>query len=464
MRSLNSLIWRNLSAHGLRSILTILAIMLGVAMVLAASIVGQAASKSAAQLSQQRPVADLHLFSRGDTPLQETTLDTLRSFPGIDRLSPSLRVQAALVPDAVGLSQGEIPKHIPLSLIGVEPRVFADLHRPRLADGAFLDRPDTIVMPMQITTQYGWHIGDQVMLIAPEDKQETLPTGQTMTLTISGRIEFKQSITALADETVAYIPLPVAQRLAGLLGQIDQVDIVLDSGLDVNRIKTKLEKQLGSEIVLARAIAGEGVMGNVLLVQAGLAIVGLIILFAAGFVILNAFAMSITGRRQEIGALRALGMTRRQILITVLIEAGLLGSVGTATGLLIGLGLARGVMLIMGTLQDIPFDAPWWGVTVSALMGLAVTMIAALQPARQASRISPITAIRSEATASAGWYVRAGGRAGIWLSTFLLIGLIAYGLLGRPNIATALPVMVIGQATLLGAAVLLLPALIAPLT
>jgi putative ABC transport system permease protein len=229
-------------------------------------------------------------------------------------------------------------------------------------------------------------------------------------------------------------------------------------------------------MVLAAAIVGQAAsrqatqladqprMGNVLLVQAGLAVVGLIILFAAGFVILNAFAMSVTGRMREIGALRALGMTRRQVMRGVLAEAGLIGSIGTVAGVLIGLGLAWAMMQAMGTLKEAPLTVPLWGLPLSTLMGLAVTLIAALQPAWRASRVSPIVAARPEATAAAGWYVRSGGRVGAAILGLLLPGLAAYGLLARPDVFTAQAVMVVGQAALLGATVLLLPAVIDPVT
>ena len=68
MRSPLSLVWRNLTAHPLRSTLTALAITLGVGMVLAASIVGQAASTSASELSEQGPRVDLEVFARLGPP------------------------------------------------------------------------------------------------------------------------------------------------------------------------------------------------------------------------------------------------------------------------------------------------------------------------------------------------------------------------------------------------------------
>lgn len=126
------------------------------------------------------------------------------------------------------------------------------------------------------------------------------------------------------------MPLKTAQTLAGPSEQIDRVEIVLCSGadVDVEQAKSGLAQQLGADLVVVRAEAAIGTFSTAVFVQGGLVIVGIIILFAAGFVILNAFAMSVTARTREIGALRSLGMTRRQVLRSVLMEAGLLGLSG----------------------------------------------------------------------------------------------------------------------------------------
>ncbi|MFQ5578842.1 MAG: FtsX-like permease family protein, partial [Anaerolineae bacterium] len=176
------------------------------------------------------------------------------------------------------------------------------------------------------------------------------------------------------------------------------------------------------------------------------------------------FAMSITARTREIGTLRALGMTRRQVIRTVLLEAGVLGLTGIVAGVLVGLGLAWGVMRLMDTLDDAPVAAPGWGLTFSALMGLTVTFASALGPARRAGRVSPLVAARPETTLAVNWYIRYGGRLGAWILALALVGVTACGFIFRPDALTAQIVMIPAQAALMGAAILLLPALIAPLT
>jgi putative ABC transport system permease protein len=443
MRSLNALIWRNLTAHALRSILTALAITLGVAMVLAASIVGQAAGRSASELADERPRVDLEVFSRDGAPFDDSVLDTLRTSPDVERVSPSLRVEAESI-------DPEISK---LTLLGVDPESYAALHEPELAGGAFLDQPDTVVLPMVITIDNHLHVGDEITLKAGD---------RVVALTVAGRLKMESEGVGVGQSPTAFVPLNTAQTLAGVSGQIDRVEVVLRPNTDANQVKADLAQQVGTDLVVVRAEVVGGAAFNTMLVQGGLAMVGLIILFAAGFVIMNAFAMSVAGRTREIGALRSLGMTRHQVLRTVLAEAGLLGLIGAVLGLLVGVGLAWGVMRVMGALGDAPFVVPWWGVVFSPLLGLAVTLVGALQPAWRASRISPLVAVSPETRITSGWYVQSGWRVGIVLLLFLPI-FAAYGLIARPDIWTAMAVTGLGMAALLVATVLLLPSLVTPL-
>ena len=249
-------------------------------------------------------------------------------------------------------------------------------------------------------------------------------------------------------------------------------------------VLTVLSIASGVAMVLAAAIVGqaasrqaerlsesERVMGNVVLVQAGLALVGLIILFAAGFVILNAFAMSVTGRTRELGALRALGMTRGLgrdgVMRLVLGEAALLGLAGTCLGLAAGLALAWAVMRAMGTLESAPLVVPAWGVALGACMGLGVTLGAALGPAWMAGRVSPLAAARNEAPGAAGRTARRGAvdglaRAGGTLLAVAVAGSVVYGLAGRPDVWAAQAAVMPAQAGMMLGAALLLPSLVGP--
>jgi len=217
---------------------------------------------------------------------------------------------------------------------------------------------------------------------------------------------------------------------------------------------TGLAISLGVGMVLAAAIVGQaagrqvdqlssqGVMGNTLFVQAGLAMVGALLLFAACFIILNAFGMSLAQRMHDIGTLRALGATHHQVRRIILAEAALLGLAGAAGGIAVGVGLGWGVMQAMGTLKDAPLQVPWWGLALSSTVGLAVTVAGALQPAWHAGHVAPITAIRPVAALASGrratW--QRAGRWGAALIAMAMIGAVALGALARPAPRQRVPV------------------------
>jgi putative ABC transport system permease protein len=131
--------------------------------------------------------------------------------------------------------------------------------------------------------------------------------------------------------------------------------------------------------------------------QLGLNFFSVVTLFVGSFLIYNAFAMTVVERTREIGMQRAIGMTRGQIILGVLLEASILGAVGAFVGIWGGLLLARGLVVFMSSFtgQTIEQVSATPETMLRAFaVGVTVTIIAALAPAWQASRISPLQALR----------------------------------------------------------------------
>ena len=186
-----------------------------------------------------------------------------------------------------------------------------------------------------------------------------------------------------------------------------------------HRLRTTLSTlavALGVAVTLATSVIRAGIESGIQetvgesvafvsdMVSIGLGIAGVMILAAAGFLIFNAFDMAVTERRRQIGALRALGMTRRQATRLVLIEALAIGGLGSGLGLVTGPLLGRGILAGMraagfevGAGHASPSSA-----LLGLTMGLTVTLASAWLPARRAARISPLTALRSETVTDLG--------------------------------------------------------------
>ncbi len=150
-----------------------------------------------------------------------------------------------------------------------------------------------------------------------------------------------------------------------------------------------------------------------------LLLVGVMVTAAAGFLVFNAFAMTITQRQKQIGALRSLGMTRRQVMGLVLVEALIVGGLGTLLGLVVGPLLGWGVYALFRAF-DVTFNVSGQGVIapfsllVAAGLGLGVTLLSVLIPAWWAARVSPLLALRPEVRAGTarspkGWGFLGGG-------------------------------------------------------
>ncbi len=185
--------------------------------------------------------------------------------------------------------------------------------------------------------------------------------------------------------------------------------------LGQNRLRTTLSGAavaLGAGVIVAADVVNRTLLGleqEVFVTFAAeilgfaLTAIGIVILTAAGFLVFNAFAMTIAQRYREIGTLRALGMVRRQVMRMVWTEALITGGLGTLLGMVVGPLVGRAVL---GLIQAITGDflkrsmefqaASFAGFLLAAALGLGVTFLSVLVPAWQATRIAPLDALRSE--------------------------------------------------------------------
>jgi putative ABC transport system permease protein len=215
----------------------------------------------------------------------------------------------------------------------------------------------------------------------------------------------------------------VAQRIFARTGELDQIDIVAEpgvaSGQGLDSLKDMLQGRLDeSYAVTYPAARGRRVTEMLDGYQMGLNFFSVISLFVGAFLIYNAFYMTVIERTREIGMLRTVGMTRRQVAVQVLVQAVALGAVGAALGVGGGLLLSKGLIRAMELLlsQEVgQVEVPLLDLVVSVSVGLAVTLVAAIVPAWQAGRISPLEAVRIRGRPGEGWIIRRGWIVGVVL-------------------------------------------------
>ncbi|MEU1260482.1 ABC transporter permease [Streptomyces cellulosae] len=271
---------------------------------------------------------------------------------------------------------------------------------------------------MDITSGAAPKGSGQIMLDADTAEKHDLGIGDelsvitalgTHTAKISGIADFAVTNPGAA---VFYFDTPTAQKvLTGETGVYTDVNVTAAEGVSDDQLKQNVVAELGGgyKVLTAKETAEANqkdvesfmnVMEYAMLGFAGIAfLVGI-------FLIINTFSMLVAQRTREIGLMRAIGSSRRQVNRSVLIEALLLGVVGSVLGVGAGVGLAVGLMKLMGAIgMELSTDdltVAWTTPAVGLLLGVVVTVLAAYLPARRAGKISPMAALRDAGTPADG--------------------------------------------------------------
>jgi len=403
LSSLYALAFRNLWTRKTRTLLTALGIVLGVAVILAINIANSSTLASINTIFDEASgLADLVIVPSSLTGqgFNEAALGRVKSIEGVEAAVPSVSATTLLAQDAKGWSfnfgLGGATGGNSLLLFGIDPEADQKARQYNLIAGRFLkpgERSYSAVFTQDYADEKNIELGDDVDVL--------LPNG-TGTLRAVGIVK-KDGPGLLNSGAVAFVPLEVVHELFERGGELDQIDIVATaeasrSTQKLTALREALRDKVGSKfLVNYPAQRGQIVTQQLATYQQGLSFFSMIALFVGGFLIYNAFTMTIVERTQEIGLLRALGVSRRQTLRLVMIEAALLGVIGSFFGVFFGLIMAQGLIALMATItatEIVTISIPAEGLFTALLVGLGVTLISSLLPAWRATRISPLAALR----------------------------------------------------------------------
>ncbi|RSS51476.1 ABC transporter permease [Streptomyces sp. WAC01280] len=289
-----------------------------------------------------------------------------------------------------------------------------ELRSVELVDGHEPRGPTDVVVDGATAEKHGLKIGDELRTIAVDGD---------FTAKISGIVDFK---VTNPGATLVYFDTATAQReLLGKEGLFTQVQADAKPGVSDEALKADIAAAIGDGYKLQTAaeaadagredVAGFlDVMKYAMLGFAGIAfLVGI-------FLIVNTFSMLVAQRTREIGLMRAIGSSRKQINRSVLVEALLLGIVGSVAGVAAGVGLAVGLMKLMSSmgmeLSTRDLTVAWTTPVVGLALGIVVTVLAAYIPARRAGKVSPMAALRDAGTPADGKAGRVRGGLGLALT------------------------------------------------
>ncbi|MFJ6775572.1 ABC transporter permease [Kitasatospora sp. NPDC091257] len=276
---------------------------------------------------------------------------------------------------------------------------------------------DTPRNPVTITSGHAPRNSGELVLDADTAKKAKLGLGDRIRiensggrhdLTIAGIATFTATNPGAA---LGFLDTPTAQQV--LLGEpaYTSIEAFGDGSLGNDRLKADTTARIGGGYLVKTAAEQKDEntkqVGSSLnfmkYAMLGFALVSAVV---GAFLIVNTFSMLVAQRTREIGLLRAIGGSRRQVNRSVLVEALILGVLGSTLGVAAGLGVAVGLIKLMNAIgMDLRAADLQVGPDVFVAgyaLGILVTLVAAWFPARRASRISPMAALRDHGTPAEG--------------------------------------------------------------
>jgi putative ABC transport system permease protein len=332
----------------------------------------------------------------------ESLLTRVRTLPGVLDAQGGVADSAKLV----GRDGKVISGHgAPSLAFSVHPHGNQRFNPLTLVRGAYPVGPHQIAIDANTASKHHYAIGDSIGVVA---------LGPAQTFTISGTVKIG-GVASLGGATMAIFDFPTAQKLFHKVGRLDAVDVAAKPGTTpaelVREIKpilpvTAQVRTAQAEVKQATSdtSAFTSILRDFLLAFGGIA------LFVGSFVIANTLSITIAQRMRELATLRTLGATRRQVYWSVVLEAFVIGVVASVMGLFLGLALAKGLnSLFVSFGIDLPSSGTVFAtrtIVISLLVGVLITVIAAVRPALRATRVPPIAAVREGAVLPPGRFAR----------------------------------------------------------
>src|SRR5207253_6405047 len=275
--------------------------------------------------------------------------------------------------------------------------------------------------------------------LGPGDRIGVQVYGPVESFQISGIAKYSANVS-LGGVTFAIFDQPTAQRLFDKVGQLDAIQVQSKAGIATDRLAAEIKPLLPPTATVRNAAAqvkeDKKDLGFVTLIKYALLAFAGIAVFVGAFVIANTLGITIAQRMREFATLRTIGASRRQVLWSVLLEALIIGVIGSVVGLFLGLLLAKGLnRLFVAIGINLPQGATIFAtrtIVVSLLVGTLITVLASLRPARRATRVPPIAAVREGSVLPPSRFARYGPL------TSLVVLLVAIALLSLGSLASGL--------------------------
>ena len=458
---------KGLLARKLRTALTGFAVVIGVAFVAGTFVFTDTIDASFKDLfertqkgtdvSVQARLAVEEPFAQPPTMPAET-LERVRSVPGVDEAVGFVSYDRGALLDDKGepiLSNGP-----PTIIVSAGPERFDPL---TYVEGHKAETADEVVIDKATADEYAFRVGDTVTVVGSTPKKE---------YTVAGIATLGDSEN-LAGSRLVQMTLPEAQRVSGHDGY-DDISVAAADGTSPEELKAAISKELGTEEFAVRTGKEQaeksakdlsealGFIRIALLVFAGVA------LLVGGFLIFNTFAVTVAQRSKEFALLRTLGASRAQVLRSVLAETLAIGIGASILGIAGGLAIAPGLRALLGAfgldLGSTSLQLEPRTIVAGFAVGIIATVVSGFVPARRATRVQPVEAMR-DAVLPTGTHLRRRRIVVAVLVEIVGLVLLVYSLFGDLPSATAVAsVLGVGAVVMMFGLALIAPLLVRPLS
>ena len=411
-RSLLHVGWRYLASRGWQSLLMVLGIALGVAVVISIDLANASASRAFSLSAETVTGRATHQIEGGPRGVDEAVYTDLRRQGVVELAAPVISEYA---------SSPQLGSQ-PMQLMGVDPFTDAPFRQfmgqpgensiPDLAGmTVFFTRPGAVMIAQPLAERYNLAVGDPLTLAVGGYQREAF---------IAGLLVPQDAVSQRTLEGIILADISTAQELTGMVGMLSRIDLILPDNDPA--AEERLRAWLPDDHILVTAAARTGAIQKMTdAFQLNLSALSMLALVVGLFLIYNTMTFSVVQRRGLFGTLRCLGVTRREIFGMVLSEAVVVGILGALLG--IGLGIALGqvtVRMVTQTVNDLYFTTTVQSVGIApeslikgALLGLLATTMTAALPAWEAATVPPRAALlrsglEARARQSIGWAALAG--------------------------------------------------------
>ena len=386
---------RYLLRHPWQLGLSVLGVALGVAVVVAIDLANGSARRAFTISTETVTGRATHQIVGGSNGLDESL------YPRLEDIG--LKARAPIVEGFVSVAEqpGRRPGR-PLQLLGVDP--FAEAPFRGFLAGAQAPtqgRPEAGGLELLLTTPSSIILSEdtaRALGVAAGDLLDVQVSGRSERLRVVGLLAPANEASRRALDGLALCDIATAQEVLGLVGRLSRIDLLADQAA-VERLRRLLPPNVQITTPESRSATIQQLTRAF---ETNLTALSLLALLVGMFLIYNTITFSVVQRRAMIGTLRCVGVTRRQIFALIMLEALLVGLVGSALGVLLGVLLGRGLVgLVTQTINDLYFVVSVRGIFVQPAtlvkgiaLGLLATAAAAAVPANEATLTQPRAVLR----------------------------------------------------------------------